>query len=290
MVRKLIPIIIVFITMILMPLSSYAAGRHGGGHRGFRSHTRSGGHAFRGHARYGHRGIHNRHGHHGHFRHHRHRHYGHFYSSFFFGLGAVFPFVIYPYYTYPYYAYPYATSPPAAQSYGILVIQVTPNNVEIYVDGSFIGTANNFREPARVLVPSGSHVVEFRYNSSISTTTTYVASGSESVVSGQFSPIPRSSKKSSMPLSYKYSPTVYLQDSTGLLKLDAEPAGARIYIDGKPLGTAMELKNGVIALSTGSHNIRVIAAGYSTYQGKVNIPENGKIELSIYLEKRPGFN
>jgi len=255
--------------MLLMPLPSYAGSGHGGGHGGFHI---------------GHFG-------HGHFDRGQH-HHGHFFPSFFLGagFGAVFLFVIYGYYTYPYYLYPYALSPPATQPYGDLEIQVTPEDVEIYVEGRFIGLARDFKGFARVLVPSGSHVVEFRYRGSSYSIRVYVAPGLTSVVSGDFKPIPRSLKEFFTPPSYRYFPTIYHQKSTGLLKLNAEPGSALIYIDGKSLATANQLKNGAIALPAGAHNIKVAAPGYSSYEGKVNIPENDKTELQIYLNKGPRAN
>ncbi|HXF90799.1 MAG TPA: PEGA domain-containing protein [Candidatus Nitrosotenuis sp.] len=269
MVRKLNPTIIIFIFMLLMPWPLYARSGHGGGHGGF------GGHRFGGH---------------GHFDHfdHGHHHHGHFSSSFFLGVGfgAVFPFAIYPYYSYPYYIYPYDYYPSAAQSYGDLEIYVTPGDVEIYVDGRFIGLARDFKGPARVSVPSGSHIVEFRYGGSSSSNTVYVAPGSVSVVSGEFKSVPGSSREFFTPPSYRYFPTVYHQESAGLLMLKAAPDSALVYIDGKYLGTAKQIENGVIGLPAGSHNIKIATVGYNSYEGKVNIPENDKTELRVYLVER----
>ncbi|MBI2486764.1 MAG: PEGA domain-containing protein [Deltaproteobacteria bacterium] len=300
--RKITLVITILVSILLIPLPLYARGGHGGGHGGF------GGHGFGGHTSFGHGGFHSGFGGHGfggfghggfhtgHFGHGHffgHHHHGHFFPSFFLGVGfgalALSPFVIYPYYPYPYpyYVYPYASYPPTAQSYGDLEIQVAPEEVEIYVDGRFIGLARDFKGPAIVSVPSGSHVVEFRYGGSSSSNTVYVSPGSVSVVSGEFKPVPGSSKEFFTPPSYRYFPTVYLEESAGLLKLKAEPDSAVIYINGKSLATANQIENGVIALPAGSHNIRIAAEGYSSYEGKVNIPENDKTELRVHLEKGP---
>ena len=213
MIRKLNLITIIFISMLLMPLPLYAIG---GGHGGF------GGHGF------GHDGGF----HQGHFDH-GHLHHDHFSSSFFLGVGfgalALSPFVIYPYYTYPHYVDPYASYPSAGQSYGDLEINVTPEDVEIYVDGRFIGLAKDFKGPVIAAVPSGSHVVEFRYNGATSSNNVYVAPGSKSAVSGEFKPTPGSSKEFFTPQSYRDSPTIYLEESSGFLKLDAGPDNALIY-------------------------------------------------------------
>ncbi|MGE5443089.1 MAG: hypothetical protein ACM3SR_00605, partial [Ignavibacteriales bacterium] len=112
-----------------------------------------------------------------------------------------YPYYAYPYYGYPYYGYPYdypyagsyppdygdpyTSYPPADQpsggldvqvtpdnqSYGDLEIHVTPENAETYVDGRFIGQANDFQGPAILSVPEGTHMIEFRYNGTSSSTT-----------------------------------------------------------------------------------------------------------------------
>ena len=133
---------------------------------------------------------------------HHHHHDDDFSSSFFLGFGAVFPFVAYPYYAYPYYAYPYdypSDYPDPEQSYGDLEIQASPEDVEVYVDGRFIGFAGDFEGRAVVLVPSGNHVVEFRYNGSSSSNSVYVTPDSKSAVSGEFKPNPQSSEEGITP-------------------------------------------------------------------------------------------
>jgi hypothetical protein len=55
---------------------------------------------------------------------------------------------------------------PAAESHGILHITLKKQNAEIYIDGRFIGLASDFNGTAMVSVPSGNHVVEFKYKGS----------------------------------------------------------------------------------------------------------------------------
>jgi hypothetical protein len=204
MIRKLNLIIIMFISMFLMPLPLYARGGHSGGGRGG-----LGGHGLGGHSGFGHGGFHVAHlGHgdfdhfdHGHFHHHHHRHFEEeeeeenflFASGLFFGLdfGVLFPLAIYPYYYPPCCDYPYTSYSYADQLYGNLEIQVAPEDVEIYVDGRFIGKANDFRGPAVVLVPSGTHVVEFRYKGASSSTNVRVDPNSKSVIRQDFSNSPK---------------------------------------------------------------------------------------------------
>ena len=66
---------------------------------------------------------------------------------------------------------------PAAESHGILSLKVTTGNAEMYVDGRLIGLARDFKGPAVVSVPSGDHVIEFKYNGLSYTTNAHIARG-----------------------------------------------------------------------------------------------------------------
>ena len=199
MIRKLNLIIITLISMFLVPLPLYARGGSVGGHGGF------GGHGFGGHGGFGHGGFHTGHFGHGDFGHfdhdHFHHHHGHFEDEDFlfasglflgFDLGVLLPLAIYPYYYPPYYDYSYYDYP-YEQPYGDIEILVTPADSEIYVDGRFIGLANDFQGPAIVSVPSGTHIVEFRHNGLSFSTTVHIDSGSKSVVQEHFSNSPKNS-------------------------------------------------------------------------------------------------
>jgi len=120
----------------------------------------------------------------------------------------------------------------------------------------------------------------------------YVSPGSTSVVSGEFKPNPgnpqppqESPQGFSPPPAYRYFPTVYHKESTGLLKLNAEPKKASIHIDDKLLAPAEQLDTGVIGLPSGSHRIRIAMPGYTSYSGKVYIIEDTTNELKVRLER-----
>ncbi|MGH7791528.1 MAG: PEGA domain-containing protein, partial [Thermodesulfobacteriota bacterium] len=119
-------------------------------------------------------------------------------------------------------------------------------------------------------------------------TSVYVAPGSTSVVSGEFKPNPNNSQPIeglSPQSNYRYFPTIYHRESTGLLKLSAEPKEASIYIDNKLVAPAERLNTGVIGLTSGSHNIRIAMQGYKSYSGKVDITEDETTELKARLER-----
>jgi hypothetical protein len=53
---------------------------------------------------------------------------------------------------------------PALPSHGVLSLKVPAKEAEMYIDDRFIGLAGDFKGQAVISVPSGEHVVEFRYN------------------------------------------------------------------------------------------------------------------------------
>jgi len=54
---------------------------------------------------------------------------------------------------------------PVAEGHGVLLINITTKDAEIYIDGRFIGRARGFKGPVMVSVPKGEHLVEFRDSS-----------------------------------------------------------------------------------------------------------------------------
>jgi hypothetical protein len=95
----------------------------------------------------------------------------------------------YPYPVYPRHYRPVVRPiPPPVVSYGSLRIEVQPVDVEIIVNGRFIGVAGDFQGPAVVEVAPGSHVVEFRLAGYQTYTQVYVAAGSLSVVNRDLTP------------------------------------------------------------------------------------------------------
>jgi len=77
---------------------------------------------------------------------------------------------------------------PAAAYHGILRLKVTTEDAEMYLDGRFIGLARDFKGPAVVSVPSGDHVVQFKYKEMSYTTNTHVALGRTTSLTYTFNP------------------------------------------------------------------------------------------------------
>lgn len=64
-----------------------------------------------------------------------------------------------------------------ADSHGVLSPKVTTQDAEMYVDGRFIGLTGDFKGPAVISVPSGDHVIEFKYNGLSYKTNAHITQG-----------------------------------------------------------------------------------------------------------------
>jgi hypothetical protein len=141
------------------------------------------------------------HGHHGFYRHHG--HHGHYHRGFSsrvsFHLGFGFPFfypapVVYGppavVYTSPAVVYtppPVVQAPPPAAS-GTLRIVVAPLLADIYLDGRYIGRAQEFPDgQVQLAVSPGSHTVELRLGATAHVHTVSVGAGATVVVSDRLS-------------------------------------------------------------------------------------------------------
>ena len=188
-------------------------------------------------------------------------------------LAPIYPYAVYPgnyYYGEPYYYYgePYvaARPRPVEASYGTLQIQVEPPEVEILVDGRFVGRALDFRGPTLVSVPAGNHVVEFRLAGLITSTQIYVGPGSTSVVT-------RNLTVGSRPPAG--------ESTSGYLRLEITPADAAIYLNGR--FSAVAGGSQVIPLPPGRHQVEVVKPGYTSYSTEVEISPGKESSLKISL-------
>jgi hypothetical protein len=75
------------------------------------------------------------------------------------------------------------TLTPAAESHGILRITLKTQDAEVYIDDRFVGLASDFNGTIIVSIPSGKHVIDFRYKgSSLPSASPNIIPGSETLV------------------------------------------------------------------------------------------------------------
>jgi hypothetical protein len=269
------------------PASGHGHGGHGGhpghgGHHGHAVHSRGGGHQglVRHHTRplHPHRSyLHDQHLHHDSFLHHNH----------FLFLGGFGYFYGYPYGYAPYgYVSPYGL----ALDYGLIDTDVEPEEAEVYVDGSWVGTADDFDGyPGYLALPPGRHTLEFRlegyapYGLSL-----YASPGAQIRVARGLHPLGSAGPTETEPHGGSGAleprpgpePEEWTTSPTRIAwRLD--PADAALYLDG-----ARQRQTGpaTVVTTPGTHTIEAVRPGYGPFRQEVRIPRGRTVSLDIRLE------
>lgn len=141
---------------------------------------------------------------------------------------------------------------------GTLVINSTPENAEVFMDGKSIG-----RTPFKEQVEEGKHQLELRrrgYNSL--TRIVQIKRRTVTTVSD-----------------------AVLEMKSGSLKITSHPSKAIVYINGKHYGdTPVNLSN----LKPGTYVIRLEKNGYDPADRRVNLPAGESLDLMLNLDSNTG--
>jgi hypothetical protein len=152
-----------------------------------------------------------------------------------------------------------AKPPPLAT--GILVLQGSPPEASLSLDGKPAGAAADFRQD----VPAGPHVLEVSAAGYLSRRETVtVPPGGEQI----------------MELSLVKPPPP--PPATGILVLRVSPAEAALSLDGRPTGTAAYVRREV---SAEPHVLEISAAGYESRRETVTVPAGGEKIMELALLK-----
>jgi putative ABC transport system substrate-binding protein len=146
---------------------------------------------------------------------------------------------------------------PLRRIVGALSVRTEPSGARVYIDGKQVGTSPH---EAKDLSP-GAHNVRIEKEGYTSW------EGIETVIAGKRVEVP-----------------IELKTRVGHLEVLSEPAGAKVFLDGKEMGqTPLSLPD----LRTGEHQVRVTREGYETYEEEVRIIE-GKNRVSASLRRARG--
>ncbi|HUK34517.1 MAG TPA: PEGA domain-containing protein [Vicinamibacterales bacterium] len=200
----------------------------------------------------------------------------------------------YPY-GYPPYGYPWPPSYPLAvpeEQTGALRLNVSPKNAQVYVDGYYAGTVDDFNGIFRHLTLSaGPHVIEMRRIGLQSLvvqlfiqpdrTITYsgaMLSASPGAVEETPAPTQAIAPSSGAPL----------PEPPGDLHLEVTPKDAQVYVDGYYVGIVDDFNghNQLLKLLPGSHHLTVQAGGYETTETDVSIEARQTTTYRGTLAKR----
>lgn len=220
-----------------------------------------------------------------------------FYPSFYAGLYH--PFFYSPYYWGYYGHYPY---PPYGWRYyddtGSARIQVSPRHAEVFVDGYYVGTADDFDGVfQRLHVPAGEHELAV-YLEGYKTISQKVLfrRGATLKVSYEMQPLAPGEANDPRPAPdpnarapqdptqrgvrpYMRSP----QAEFGTLSLRIQPDDAEVFVDGEQWDRPAGEDRFTIDLPAGPHRLEVRKDGFRTYTRTVDIRPRQTVTLNVSL-------
>lgn len=179
-----------------------------------------------------------------------------------------------PWYYGPSYGpYPYYYAPP---DYGYLRTKIEPKEAEVWVDGRFFGTADQWDGWFKNLkLPLGLHTAQFKLRGYQSYTISFnMTPGDTTTVEHELTPVPEGQEGA---VDY------------GTLKIKTEPMDTKIYIDGRfSTATGDEWgENGVsFPLPPGRHDVRITKPGFEEYTAQVMVSSGTTVNLDVQLKQQ----
>ena len=260
----------------------------------------------RGHGSHGGHGGHGGHAYHGH----GHGGYYPYYPYSYFGFYYGYPYSPYSHgYPYPYsygpYGGPYAYYGAPSADVGWIDTDVSPEKAMVYVDGTYVGVADNFDGyPGFLALKPGRHTITFKAPER-QTFTRKVDVPAGAMLNFDFT-LAKPSKGTEPagtdleldPEEEVIAPPPYgdpgdreevvdQEEPPASLKLQVSPPDASIYIDGEFIGTASSLRrlHGSLRLDSGRHVVEVARPGYRTESREVKLAPGERSSLEIALQR-----
>lgn len=215
-----------------------------------------------------------------------------------------------PFYYDPWYSSPYGLWYPAgygyARAYDVsasLRLQVTPRETEVFIDGYFAGTVDEFDGFfQRLHLEPGDHNLElYLPGHRKAERKVYLQPGTgfrvrhamESLSPGEAEPArpvaaaapPAGSTPRPIPGRPRARPS-NVESSFGELALRVQPADATVTIDGERWEGAPDDRRLVVQLGTGAHRIEIQKDGYRTYSTDVYIRSGETETLNVALARQ----
>lgn len=186
-----------------------------------------------------------------------------------------------------------------AQPFGGARLQVKPHTAEVFVDGFYVGSVDQFDGfLQRLDVPAGEHELTL-YDDGYRTMTQRVLFRPGVALNIKYdmqplapgeAPEPRpQSRDAARPASgAPPSPRIEGPSSSsafGTLAIRVQPAGATVLIDGEEWAAPEGSGPMRIELGAGDHTIEVRKEGYSTFQRTVRTQAGGTVSLNVSLSR-----
>lgn len=188
---------------------------------------------------------------------------------------------VYPYdpFWYPYDPYWYRY-PPQPPNWGYVDTDVEPEEAKVYLDGKYVGTADDYDGFPRYLsVTLGSHKIEFRMEGYETFSQDFYMNPGQ-MINIDFKMIKLAKGKEPLP---KPEPAA----DRGIVSLELDPVTTEVFVDGTLVGTGEDLRGrgGEIELPTGRHKLEFKKSGYRSQAIEIEIKDSRIFHLGIRLEK-----
>jgi hypothetical protein len=205
----------------------------------------------------------------------------------------------YPYWA-PYWPYPYPYGPRYDEA-GAVRLDVKPRNVQVYVDGYFVGVVDDFDGTfQRLRLPPGGHEISLYLEGyRIGRQNVYISPGSTLRLTHRMAPL-EAGESPEPPPAPKAPPETAARERTaatqpevflGTLELVIQPAAAEVRIDGGEWRRVAEGERFRVELSEGTHRIEVRRAGYGRFGADVDVRRGETTALSVTLPpSRQGYS
>ncbi|MDP7531104.1 MAG: PEGA domain-containing protein, partial [Candidatus Scalindua sp.] len=141
---------------------------------------------------------------------------------------------------------------------GSISVKSKPSNARIFLDGKKVGTTPDILES----VATGSHEVEVRKDG-----------------------YDVSSKSVKVETDKKKSVALELQINTGSISIKSEPVKARIFLDGKEVGTTPDT---LLTVTPGRHEVEVRKDRYEVWSESVDVKIGEENTLTPVLQMKAG--
>lgn len=200
--------------------------------------------------------------------------YGGYAYPFYFspGIGPYAPY----YYGYPYPYHPYAYAYDLTAS---LRLRVTPRVAEVFIDGSYAGTVDDFDGSFQSLrLDPGTHAVDiFLPGHHTLTQNVYLQPGKTFTVRGALEPLAPGEPEPQPPSSRG------ARSEFGILALHVQPGNASVTIDGELWETSGDARLLILQLGSGVHMIEIHKEGYRPYVGEFTVRPGETTTLNVAM-------
>jgi len=143
----------------------------------------------------------------------------------------------------------------------------------VWIDGKYAGYVKELKGSRKVMLPAGEHEILVR-QAGYKDFTTKVT-----VVAGQFQTVAVAMAPDTK--------EIYPGADAAQFRVDIRPKNAAVYVDNGYLGHGSDFGGRFhsMLVSPGKHHLKIMLAGYKTYETDIDASANQKSEMKIVLEK-----